>query len=157
MKFVVDENAGRLARWLRLMGYDTRLFSGRDDGQMIKIALTEGRTMLTRDRQILRRRLVTSGKVKAVLLHDDNPWTQLQQVMGTLKLEPYYRPFSICLECNEPLVPREREAVRDLVPVYVFQTQSQYTQCPKCRRVYWRGTHWEAMNRQLKSLRDATR
>ncbi|MEW6141549.1 MAG: Mut7-C RNAse domain-containing protein [Chloroflexota bacterium] len=157
MNFIVDENAGKLARWLRLMGYDTRLFSGEDDGQMVKIALAENRTMLTRDRQILRRKPVASGRIKAVLLGDDNPWLQLRQVMGVLKLESRHRPFSICLECNEPLLPRERDAVRELVPPYVFQTQSQYMQCPKCRRVYWRGTHWEAMSQRLQTLGDTSR
>lgn len=157
VKFIVDENAGKLARWLRLMGYDTRLFSGRDDGQMVKIAMSDKRTILTRDRQILRRRQITNGQIKAVLLCDDNPWLQLRQVMDALKLEPRHRPFTICLECNEPLLPRERDSVRELVPPYVFQTQSQYMQCPACHRIYWRGTHWEAMSRQLQSIGEALR
>ncbi len=154
MKFIVDENAGKLARWLRLMGYDTRLFSGEDDGQMVKIALAENRIMLTRDRQIPRRKPVVTGRARTILLSDDNPWLQLRQVMSVLKLEPRHRPFSICLECNEPLLPRERDAVRELVPPYVFQTQTRYMQCPKCRRIYWQGTHWEAMSRRLQALGD---
>lgn len=157
MKFIVDENAGKLARWLRLMGYDTRLFSGDDDGQMVRIALTENRILLTRDRQIPKRKPVVTGRAKAILLGDDDPWLQLRQVIGSLKLDTQRQPFSICLECNEPLQPRERDAVRELVPPYVFQTRSQYMQCPRCRRVYWRGTHWEAMHQRLQAFGDAAR
>ena len=60
--------------------------------------------------------------------------------------------FTRCLECNQPLVHRRKEEVRELVPPYVFQTQSQYVQCPSCHRIYWRGTHWQRMKRELDTL-----
>jgi uncharacterized protein with PIN domain len=149
LRFIVDQNVGKLARWLRMMGYDTRLFSGQDDGQMIAIARKETRVILTRDTQIMKRRVVSGGQIKAVLLADDAPERQMHQVIATLGLSPRFRPFTICLECNQPLEARSPQQVKDLVPPYVFRTQHQYMACPTCHRVYWQGTHWQAMTERL--------
>ena len=152
VKFIVDHNVGRLAKWLRMMGYDALLFTEEDDGKMVKIALAQNRVILTKDTQIMRRRLVTSGRLKAIFIEDDNPKAQLQQVVEDLGLDYQFRPFSICLECNQNLVERDKEEVRDLVPPYVFETQNLYMECPSCRRIYWRGTHWPAMSEDLDKL-----
>ena len=149
LKFVVEHNVGKLAKWLRIMGYDARFFDGSDDSHLIAIALAKNRVILTRDTQIMRRRLVTSGQLKAVLIQSDEPEKQIQQVIGTLNLDCQFHPFSICLECNQPLVERSKEQVKGLVPPQVFQTQSQYMECPACHRIYWRGTHWQAMTKKL--------
>jgi uncharacterized protein with PIN domain len=149
IKFIVDHNVGKLAKWLRIMGYDTLFFHGSDDSRLVAIALAEGRVILTRDTQIMRRRVVTSGRLKAILIQSDEPEQQIHQVIDTLKLDCHFQPFSVCLECNQPLVERSREQVKDLVPPYVFQTQSQYMECPACHRIYWRGTHWQAMTKRL--------
>ena len=149
IKFFADNNVGRLAKWLRMMGYDTLFFNGSDDSSMIAIALAEGRVILTRDTQIMKRRVVTSGQLKAVLIQGDEAEQQMRQVIDSLNLDCQFRPFTICLECNQPLVPRSKEQVKDLVPPYVFQTQVQYVECPTCHRIYWRGTHWQAMTRKL--------
>ena len=152
MKFIADSNVGRLARWLRIAGFDTLFVKGIDDNRLVRIALDEGRVLLTRDNQILRRRLVTSGRLKVILIEDDEVKAQLRQVLTALNLAGQLRPFSLCVECNEPLVPREREEVEELVPPYVFRTQTQYMQCPGCLRIYWRGTHWERMSRELEGI-----
>ena len=149
IKFFADNNVGKLAKWLRMMGYDTLFFNGSDDSSMIAIALAEGRVILTRDTQIMKRRVVTSGQLKAILIQGDEAEQQMRQVIDSLNLDCQFRPFTICLECNQPLVPRTREQVKDLVPPYVFQTQVQYVECPTCHRIYWRGTHWQAMTRKL--------
>jgi uncharacterized protein with PIN domain len=151
-KFMVDSNVGKLAKWLRMMGYDSLFFGGNDDADMIGMALAEGRVILTRDTQIMKRRVVTSGQLKAILIASDDPWRQVRQVIDTLHLDCQSRPFTICLECNVPLEERSREQVKDLVPPYVYQTQSQYVECPACHRIYWRGTHWQAMTRKLKEF-----
>jgi hypothetical protein len=70
----------------------------------------------------------------------------------TLKLDHHFKPFSLCLECNRVLVARDKEEVKNLVPDRVFETQTQYTQCPACHRIYWPGTHWEAMGKKLQDL-----
>ena len=134
------------------MGYDALFFEGSNDSQMIATALAENRVILTRDTQIMRRRVITNGRLRAILIQSDEPERQMHQVMDTLKLDCQFQPFSICLECNQPLVERSPEQVKDLVPPYVFQTQSQYMECPVCHRIYWRGTHWQAMTRKLERL-----
>jgi len=153
IKFIVDNNVGKLAKWLRIMGYDTVFFNGRNDANMIATALTEERVILTRDTQIMKRRVVTSGQLKAILINSDKPEQQMHQVITTLNLDCQYRPFTICLECNQPLLERSKEQVKDLVPPYVFQTQSQFVECPACHRIYWRGTHWQAMTKKLERFK----
>jgi len=148
-KFIVDNNVGKLVKWLRIMGYDTLFFNGSSDSNMIATALAEGRVILTRDTQIVKRRVVASGQLRVILIQSDKPELQMQQVINTLNLDCQFRPFAICLECNQPLLERSKQQVKDLVPPYVFQTQSQYMECPACRRIYWRGTHWQAMTRKL--------
>jgi uncharacterized protein with PIN domain len=152
LKFIVDNNVGKLVKWLRIMGYDTLFFSGSDDSGMIAIALAEDRVILTRDTQIVERRVVTSGRLKAILIQSDEPELQMQQVIDSLNLDCQFKPFTLCLECNQPLVERSKQQVKDLVPAYVFQTQSQYMECPACHRIYWRGTHWQAMTKKLKKF-----
>jgi uncharacterized protein with PIN domain len=135
-----------------MMGYDAWLFSGDNDSHMVASAQKEDRVILTRDTQIMKRRVVTSGRVTAILIKGDDPELQMHQVITTLNLDPQSRPFSLCLECNHPLVAKSKPQVKDLVPHYVFQTQNQYMACPKCHRIYWRGTHWQAMTEKLKSF-----
>ena len=149
VRFIVDHNVGKLAKWLRIMGYDALLFKGRDDDDMIKIALSENRILLTRDTQVMKRRVVTRGKLRAVLLEDDDPRIQLRKVVDSLNLDYRAKPFSICLECNRPLVKREKDEVHGLVPPYVFKTQKHYMECPSCHRIYWQGTHWAAMSKEM--------
>jgi len=151
-KFIVDNNVGKLVKWLRIMGYDTLFFNGKNDSRMIAIALAESRIILTRDTQIMKRRVVTSGQLKAILIESDKPELQLHQVVETLNLDCQLKPFSICLECNQLLLERSKQQVEDLVPPYVFQTQDQYMECPACHRIYWKGTHWQAMTEKLKNL-----
>jgi len=143
---------GKLAKWLRIMGFDTLFFNGSDDSGMIAIALAEDRVILTRDTQIMKRRVVTSGQLKAILIQSDKPELQMQQVIDSLNLDCQFKPFTICLECNQPLVERSKQQVKDLVPSYVFKTQSQYMECPACYRIYWRGTHWQAMTKKLEKF-----
>jgi uncharacterized protein with PIN domain len=152
IKFIVDINAGKLAKWLRIIGYDATLFTDEDDGKMIRIALNENRVILTKDSQIMKRRLVTSGKIKAVFIKGDNPKTQLQQIASSLDLNYQFKPFSVCLECNQNLIERCKNEVSNLVPPHVLETQSQYMECPSCHRIFWRGTHWQAMSKELEKF-----
>jgi len=100
----------------------------------------------------MKRRVVTSRQLKAILIKSDEPELQIRQVINDLNLDCQFRPFTICLECNQPLLKRSKQQVEGLVPPYVFQTQSQYMECPICHRIYWRGTHWQAMTKKLNKL-----
>jgi uncharacterized protein with PIN domain len=152
IKFIADNNVGKLARWLRLIGYDTLLFKEKNDSQMIKIALGENRVILTKDAQFMNRRLVINGTLKTIYIKQDDPKLQVQEVVKTLNLNCHFKPFSLCLECNRALIARDKELMKNLVPAHVFETQTQYTECPACHRIYWPGTHWQTMVKKLQNL-----
>ncbi len=137
-----------------MLGYNTLFNNGADDNELIRNALREGRILLTRDTGIMARRVVTTGKVKALLVESDDVTEQLWQVVRALNLEPESEPFSICIECNVPLIQRGKEEVRGLVPPHVFRNHEQFVQCPECRRVFWRGTHWQKMMAEIEDLRN---
>lgn len=151
-RFMVDYNAGKLARWLRMTGYDTAYFREGSDAQMLEKARVEDRIVLTRDTSIIKRKLVTGGSVKALLLKDDDPKKQFRQVAEDLKLDYFYKPLSLCLGCNEPLAPASPEEVRGKVPPYVFNRHTQFFCCPRCSSVYWAGSHKKAIEDKLKML-----
>jgi uncharacterized protein len=152
IKFIADENAGGLVKLLRLLGFDTTFFHDGNDSRMVELALAEKRIILTRDTHIPERRLVASHQVNLVLIDSDNKLEQLQQVEKEFGLKNKMHPFTLCLECNRSLQPVNLEQIQDRIPPYVFRTQTEFLECPQCRRVYWKGTHWQAMNKKLKSL-----
>jgi len=154
MKFLVDMNVGKLARLLRMMGYDTLLFRGHDDGALVKQALAEGRVVLTKDGQVFQRRVARLGRLKTLRIEAEDPLVQLRQVVEAFHLKYDYSPFSRCLECNRLLEPRTKEEVKGLVPPFVYGNQEEFRQCPSCKRLYWRGTHWQHMGQVLRGLEE---
>jgi uncharacterized protein with PIN domain len=100
---------------------------------------------------VMKRRVITLGKLRAFLVSSDDPEKQIQQVIETFQLD-INKPLSLCLECNALLVAVNREEIKDRVPPYVYQTKSQFVECPVCHRVYWQGTHWEAITQTLSKL-----
>ena len=147
-RFVVDLNVGRLAKWLRVMGYDALFIPDADDAELLRVAREQGRIIVTKDRYIMERRVVTTGQVRAFLVSSDDFRAQLRQVAEALGLG-LERGFSLCIECNQPLSGIAKEEVRDRVPPFVFRTQEQFYQCPACGKLYWRGTHWHNMRMEL--------
>jgi uncharacterized protein with PIN domain len=151
-RFIVDVNVGRLATWLRIMGYDAVFQDPIEDNDLVRVALREGRVIVTRDGGLAERRLAATGRIKVVLVRDDEIRRQIDQVRGELNLDGR-NGFSRCVRCNEPLGPRSRQSVEGLVPPYVYRTQDAFMECPVCGRVYWRGTHWDNMRKELGLLR----
>ncbi len=135
-----------------MAGFDTVFINDLDDNRLVRLALSEGRVLLTKDTQILKRRVAAIGRLKVILIESEEVKAQLRQVVKTLNLSHEIKPFTLCLECNQPLVLREKEGIKELVPPYIFQTQNQYMQCPTCLRIYWRGTHWQRMSRELEKI-----
>ncbi len=144
---LVDRTLGRLARWLRLLGYDTVWDRSGGPASVLARALEEDRVVLTRDTLLVARRAVCRGQTRAVLVRSDHVVEQLRQLRqeeGLLRLrEPR------CLVCNGLLEPRAPGEVRERVPPYVAQTQTRFGYCPVCDRVTWPATHWENMQRTL--------
>ena len=151
MKFIVDNNVGKLATWLRALGYDTVFINPVDDGELVRIARDEDRVILTKDRGILRRRLITSRAVRALEIQGDDWRDQLQQVVRAfdLRTEP---TFTRCIECNVELRDQPRGSAQAHVPPFVFRTQEHFLVCPSCNRHYWQGTHWQRMTGDLAQI-----
>ena len=147
-RFVVDVNVGRLAKWLRVMGYDTVFPRETGDNELVRIALREDRVLVTRDTGIARRRAVRLGQMRVVRIEDDDFRSQLRQLVRDLNLNPA-RGFSRCVRCNQPLNPIAKQDAAPRLPSYVLQTHCQFMECPQCRRLYWRGTHWSNMTLEL--------
>lgn len=152
-RFVVDINVGGLTRWLRAMGYDTVCFPEAADHDLVDVALREGRVLVTRDGEFARRRLAARGRLRMVLVKEQDIMAQLRQVVVELGLQADDRAFTLCLRCNEALRDRPRETVEQVVPPYVFLSQQSFKECPSCGKVYWQGTHWERMRKVLDGLR----
>jgi len=148
MKFLVDSMLGRLAKWLRILGYDTLYFPSLDDNDLVRIARAEGRMVLTRDREMVRRRGIDS-----LLIESDDFREQIRQLLHDLNLS-LEGSFSRCSVCNSPLRRVSKEAVQERVPPYVFQTQERFSLCPQCGKIYWRGTHWQRMRERLRRLEE---
>jgi hypothetical protein len=134
-RFVADVMLGRLARWLRALGYDTLYFRDAADSRLLGIALREQRRLLTRDA-----RLATRAGPQALLVSAEDVDAQLREVVVRCGLRSR-APLSRCLECNSTLARREPDAVRERVPPYTLATQPAFWECEGCRRVFWAGTH----------------
>jgi uncharacterized protein len=150
-RFLADCNVGRLARWLRVLGYDAAYEPFLPDARVVARALAEDRVLLTRDADMMRRRVIAGGRVKAILLRYDNVQAQVRQVLDELDLNPQLA-LSRCLDCNAELQPREKMAVLDRLPPYVRATQERFSECPDCGRVFWPGTHWQRMKERIAAL-----
>jgi uncharacterized protein with PIN domain len=138
LKFITDASLERLAKWLRLLGYDTVVFTKEAGRNLLRQADAEGRIVLTRRKDMTERQF--SGIL--FLITDTDVGSQLNNVIERYSLNTdSQKMFGICLECNEKLNPVGREEVRDLVPQYVFENCTEYNQCPRCRKIYWMGTH----------------
>ena len=152
-RFLVDQNVGKLTKWLRLLGYDAVFFTGDDDNQMVKQALNENRILITRDTAIRRRKVALSGQLTVITFETEDAETQMQQLIAGLSLTEDSQPLSRCLEDNALLHSIDKTDVEKRVPTHTFKTQDEFMECPACGRVYWRGTHWQALERRLNSFK----
>ncbi len=150
MKFIVTDELGRLAKWLRILGFDTHLFAGGERRDMVLNSLREDRVILTRDSKMSRFTGIRLLHIKSDFVED-----QLEQVIRELALDIDRKLlFSICVVCNESLADAEKDSVKDEVPPYVFETQSAFMRCPGCKRIYWKGTHWNLINKFLERVQN---
>jgi uncharacterized protein with PIN domain len=136
-RFVLDVHLGTLARYLRLLGFDTRWRNDYTDATIMDVASRERRIILTRDRGILRHGRVTHG----YWLRSTEPTQQLEEVVRALDLGRQTKPYSRCLECNGRIEPLSREQAQGSVPARVLARARAFTRCADCGRVYWDGSH----------------
>jgi uncharacterized protein with PIN domain len=147
-RFVLDVHLGRLAKLLRMFGFDTLYCNSYDDADLARICKHEGRIVLSRDRELLKRSLISHG----YCLRSDKPLEQLLEVLRRFDLRSKVRPFSRCLRCNSVLVQIDRAQAAASVPPYVAGYYQRFQRCPECGRIYWRGSHWENMKSVMASL-----
>ena len=148
LRFVADAHLGGLARRLRLLGFDTLYDNGFRDEEVERLARVEQRIVLTRDRQLLKRRGITHG----CYVRAQNPERQLQELFDRLDLARAARPFTRCLTCNGTLHAVQRERVADAVPPSVAERYPRFAVCDGCARVFWEGSHWRRMRDQVDAL-----
>jgi uncharacterized protein with PIN domain len=149
--FLADRMLGRLARWLRIMGYDTAYERALPDDELIEQALREDRWLLTRDGYLAKRRRVRD---RCTLVVSDHLEEQLQQLSHELRLDLAVNlQTARCAECNLILEPVPRKEAIPLVPAFVAGRHERFVRCPGCRRIYWPGTHWSDLLGRLARLR----
>lgn len=147
-RFVADTHLGKLARHLRMAGFDTLYGHDWDDERIVALSAAERRTILTRDKGMLRRRDVARGYfVRAV-----ESEAQLAEIVHALQLEGLLAPFTRCRECNTMLEDVPKAAVLERLPPKVRAFYERFKRCSGCDRVYWEGTHFERMKGVLDRL-----
>lgn len=148
MKFIADINLGKLAKWLRILGYDTVFYPGNADLDFRTRAVKEGRVALTRKKNTTG--ILSSGGL--VIIQSDNFLDQIREIMDTLSLCPQpERMFSICVRCNVELIEVCKEEISGIVPDYIFVNHNEFHMCPQCKCVFWPGTHVEKVQSYLKT------
>lgn len=149
MRFIVDEMLGKLAKWLRMLGYDTLYITPTTDSFLVNQAFREQRIIITRDTRLVERKYIP----RYILIKSDKYIEQLRQVIRELNLVPDKNLFfSRCLLCNTEIEPIPKGLVRAKVPQYIYETQNNFLCCPKCGRVYWAGTHVENAQNKLQEV-----
>jgi uncharacterized protein with PIN domain len=143
---LADGMLGRLAKWLRLLGYDTEYDNEASDLELARRARSEGRILLTRDRELAARRGLRTLLIESQVLVE-----QVRQVEDELGPPPD-PALTRCSVCNVTLTPTDREEVSDKVPPYVLRTQDDFTICASCGRVYWPGSHMDLINQQFEEF-----
>ncbi len=146
--FLCDRMLGRLCRRLRLLGCDAKLNPERETGRFFLNAEFEGRLAVTRARGLRDR---PGGP--PIVLEAEEVDEQVIELFSKLGLKPDLRPFTRCLECNVPLEDADPAAVEGKVPSYISERFDRFHQCPSCGRIYWEGSHYEAMVEQVERLR----
>ena len=149
-KFIVDVNLGKLARLLRLCGFDSLYDRRQDDADLVSRAVRDKRIILTRDQQLLKRSNVTHG----YWVRNTSAYEQLHEVLQRFDLKASILLFSRCMVCNGTIVPVEMRLVIDKIPHNAAKFCDEYFQCAICRKIYWRGSHYHKLHNRIQSIID---
>lgn len=147
-RFVLDTHLGRLARYLRMLGFDTLYRNDYADAELARISAQEHRILLTRDPGLLKRSVVTHG----YWIRESDPHRQTREVLARFDLFEAIAPFTRCLRCNALLQPVPKEVILDRLPRMTKEGYDEYHLCPACCRVYWKGTHYRRMQQLIERL-----
>ena len=148
MKFLLTKEVGKLARWLRILGYDATYYREENTAGALLLALREGRVIITRNKVFF-----DKVSVKSVYLTQEKIKDQLGRVIKELNLKiDEGMMFTRCILCNKDLEKIKKEMVIDRVPPYVFKIQDKFMECLACKRIYWPGSHWGNIRRCVKEI-----
>ncbi|UCG51807.1 MAG: Mut7-C ubiquitin/RNAse domain-containing protein [Candidatus Latescibacterota bacterium] len=140
--FVLDVHLGKLAKLLRMLGFDTEYRNDYGDAEIIELAVNDKRIVLTRDRGILKTKSVTHG----YWIRSSDPEEQVREVIARFDLRALVKPFHRCMACNGILEEVEKSAIRDRLPPRPARYFDEFYQCLDCEKVYWKGSHYDNMN-----------
>lgn len=150
LKFSVDAMLGKLAKYLRILGFDTVYIPGIKDGDLLELSEKEGRILVTRDHSLYHLAKHKLGVNKAILINEEYPLQQIQLLIRTLNItQKDIKPFSRCLICNEELVKVDIESVRQQLPEEIRNGLKEVYICPKCKKLYWQGSHVDRMKKNI--------
>ena len=148
MKFIVDCMLGKLAKWLKILGFDTLYFSKIEDSTLLAIAQKEGRVLLSRDTGLIKK----SRDIKNLFIESEDWNPQVAQVLDEFDLWPEVRPYSRCIECNVELKDMSKSRAKNLVAPFVYERATSFAICPNCGRVFWKGTHHQDMEFKIEDI-----
>ena len=149
-KFVVDEHLGKLARYLRMLGFDSFYKNNYNRNELVEISLNEKRTILTKDKNVLKRSDVTHG----YFVRNANVKNQVKEIIKRFDLQKEINEFTRCLECNSLLQTVKKETIVDRIPPKVAEWLDTFLSCSNCNKIYWRGTHHQKMNSFIQSMKN---
>jgi uncharacterized protein with PIN domain len=146
-KFLLDENLGKLAKWLRFLGYDAAIYKKISVNNKIRLANREKRIYLTRDKKTAK----LKKKFSRILIKSENYKEQLKELKGHIEFDEA-KLFTVCPHCNRKLKATTKEKVKKLIPEYIYQTHDEFMVCYFCGRVFWKGTHYQKILNTLKKI-----
>lgn len=147
-KFILDVHLGKLARNLRLLGFDSSYQNDFTDDQILEIMRQERRTILTRDRNLLKRNAVTHG----YFIRSEYPKNQTVEVIRRFDLRKSIRPFTLCLHCNQPVEEISKDKIMARLQPRTRQFYDVFFHCTACDRLFWRGSHFRRMEHFLEEI-----
>jgi uncharacterized protein with PIN domain/sulfur carrier protein ThiS len=147
-RFILDAHLGRLAAYLRMLGFDTLYDNAAADQDLARLSRDEHRILLTRDRGLLKRSAVTHGH----LMRETAPRRQLAEVVERFDLYRSVALFARCLRCNTPLRAADRQSIAGRLPERTRLLHTEFLTCPTCRRVYWKGSHYTRMQKMIRGI-----
>jgi uncharacterized protein with PIN domain len=148
MRFIVDCMLGKLAKWLKILGFDTVYFSKIEDSALLDLAQKEGRVLLSRDNGLIEK----SRDIDTLFIESEDWNPQLEQVLDEFELWPEIRPYSRCIECNVELKDLPKRRAKNLVAPFVYERATSFAICPRCGRVFWKGTHHKDMEFKIEEI-----
>ena len=148
-RFVLDTHLGKLAKYLRMLGFDSLYGNDMEDGTLVELSCAgEGRTLLTRDIGLLKRKRITNG----YFVRETHPRLQAREILERFDLKRMIRPFRLCIHCNGKLRPVDREEAAQMVPAGVLRDFADFVMCDDCRHIYWKGSHYDRMANFIQEL-----